>query len=104
MKKKVLVYTTVVFAATIAFGAEVKFPSAGGNLYSEEAWGGTRPGTGDTIVLDKAGTYTASEDISFGQFKLTVDGVVFDFTANQNRKITVNSTLLGSGNAVFKAL
>ena len=97
MKKKVLVYTTAVFAATIAFGAEVKFPSAGGNLYSEEAWGGTRPGTGDTIVLDKAGTYTASSDLSFGQFKLTVDGVVFDFTSNPNRRITVNNALLGTG-------
>ena len=97
MKKKVLACATVVFAAAFAFGSDKTFSSSGGNLYSEDAWGGTRPGTGDTIVLDKAGTYTASGDLSFGQFKLTADGVVFDFTVNPNRKITVNSALLGTG-------
>ena len=75
----------------------VNFPNAGGDIASPSAWGGTLPSTTDSARFTKAGTYTASSDVSFSSVTVDVAGAVFDFTAN-NAKITMTA---GSGQKGF---
>lgn len=66
------------------------FPSAGGDIAANDAtgWNGSKPGASEEAAFDKAGTYTASADVSFGSLALSVGGVEFDLTSG-NHKVSV---------------
>ena len=88
----------IVFFAGCAMASSAlaaTFPGAGGDLSSASAWGRSLPGTDETIVLNQSGTYTASADISFGQFQVTTgDPVTIDM---RGRKVSVNKKYLQTG-------
>ena len=67
------------------------FPSAGGDIAANDAtgWNGSKPGASEEAAFDKAGTYTASADVSFGSLALSVGGVEFDLTSG-NHKVSVS--------------
>ena len=79
-----------------ASATEYTFPSAGGDLSSAAAWGGTRPGTSDKAIVDKSGDYTLSSDVTFNNFSVTTGGCNFAFTGR-------HLTLLQSGDSAFSS-
>lgn len=85
--------------ATIMSASAVDFPLAGGDLASNGAdgWNGTKPGTSDVAGIVYAGTYTASDDVSFGSMTLKGPGVLLDLSSPTSGKVTLNAT---SGKAI----
>ena len=75
----------VVGLAFSAFAAGYTFPNAGGDLADETAWGGTKPGDSDYAIVDKAGTYTLSSDVTFGGLRVLAGSSTFNFG---NHKMT----------------
>lgn len=86
----------------LAFGSTVaalcagaaEFPSAGGDIASNGAdgWNGAKPGSGAEAKFTKAGTYTASDNVTFGSIHLAASGLVFDLSAG-NKTVTLDSTV-----------
>ncbi len=96
MKKEIVMSATIgMMSVQVVCG--VDFPNAGGDIASPSAWGDTLPSTTDSACFKKAGTYTASGNVSFSSVTVDVAGAVFDFTAN-NAKITMTA---GSGKKGF---
>ena len=77
----------------------VDFPLSGGDLASNGAdgWNGAKPGTSDVVGIVNAGTYTASEDVSFGSMTLTGAGILLDLSSPTSGKVALNAT---SGKAI----
>ena len=69
-------------AALCAGAAE--FPSAGGDISANDAtgWNGAKPGTSEEAKFTKAGTYTASDNVTFGSVNLATSGLIFDLTTD----------------------
>ncbi|MBQ2630469.1 MAG: hypothetical protein IJG13_12410 [Kiritimatiellae bacterium] len=86
-------------AAMLSSAYAVDFPFAGGDLASDGAdgWNGTKPGTSDVAGIVYAGTYTASDDVSFGSMTLKGAGVLLDLSSPTSGKVTLNAT---SGKAI----
>ena len=86
-------------AAMLSSAYAVDFPFAGGDLASDDAdgWNGTKPGTSDVAGIVYAGTYTASDDVSFGSMTLKGAGVLLDLSSPTSGKVTLNAT---SGKAI----
>ena len=78
-----------VFMVALCHAAD--FPSAGGDIASNGAdgWNGAKPGSGEEAKFTKAGTYTASGDVTFGSVNFASDGLVFDLRSG-NRTVTLN--------------
>ena len=74
---------TISLAATTAQAADRTFPSAGGDLASSSDWGGTLPGTGDNAIINQAGTYTLSDDVTFGRLRVKATGCTFNFSGHK---------------------
>ena len=74
------------------YANEVSFSGAGGDLSS--GWD-TLPSSADTVVISRGGTYTAGNDLSFGNIKVTTgDGVIFNMAPS--RQVILNSTVKSS--------
>lgn len=70
-------------AALNASAANCTFQKAGGDLASNDTvdWkDGAVPGSSDTVIVDKAGTYTLSGDVEFSVFNVKNGGETFNFT------------------------
>ena len=83
--KVIAALVAVVGLAFSAFAAEYTFPNAGGDLADETAWGGTKPGDSDFAIVNKAGTYTLSSDVTFGGLRVLAGSSTFNFG---NHKMT----------------
>ena len=72
----------LVFYAGVLVAATKTFQNAGGDLASTDNadWDGTAPGSSDTAVVDKAGTYTLSGDVEFNVLNVKNGGETFNFT------------------------
>ena len=93
-----MVVSALLCAAFLSASAtEYTFPSAGGDLASAAAWGGTRPGASDKGIVDKSGDYTLSSDVTFNQFNVSTGGCNFAFA---DRRLT----LLQSGDNAFNSI
>ena len=86
-----LLCAQLAFAASAVFADEVKFPAAGGSwdISSAAAWGGTLPGTTDTVVFTGlTQTVTANADVEFGLLRNNLragfaDTLIFDLRNKQ---------------------
>ncbi len=77
--------------ALLAHGANIEFPSAGGDLASAAEWGGTLPPVNsDTAYIKNNGTYRATGDATFFQFSIYANDVLFDLSQDGNKRITLN--------------
>ena len=85
-----------------AQAADYRFPTAGGDISSAEAWGGTIPSGTDTATFDKTGVYTASADVTLPTVILKKDGIAFDLTDTPTRAVTLTGTGVTSADDVFK--
>lgn len=88
--------SAVVFATSLA----ATFPNAGGDLAGTGAdgWNGQLPGTSEIVQISQSGTYTLSDDATFGCIEQTGKAVVFDFTSgNKTLTLSSESTATGSG-------
>lgn len=76
--------------------ANKTFQNAGGDIASTETadWDGTAPGTSDTVIVDKAGTYTLSGDVEFNVFNVKNGGETFDFTGRTLKTTKSNGEAL----------
>ena len=77
----------------------VDFPLAGGDIASDGAdgWNGTKPGSSDVAAIVSAGTYTASESVSFGSMTLKGLGVLLDLSSTPDSVVSLNAS---SGKAI----
>lgn len=63
-----------------------------------QAWAEDEPvfslesASGETKTVAKSGTYTASQDLTFGALEITKSPVTFDFSATPARKVVFNGT------------
>ena len=87
--RKMVVSALLCGAFLSALATEYIFPSAGGDLASAAAWGGTRPTSADSIKLDKAGTYTLSDDVTFSEMYMMAGGSTFSLG---DRKMTLTTS------------
>lgn len=82
MKKQQILAAGLVGTGLVmgALAADRTFPTVNGDLASESDWGGSLPGTSDTVIINTAGNgYTVGQDVTFGNIK---------FTAPNTTKIT----------------
>lgn len=86
MNIKTFAFGCAALAASVVQAAV--FPKAGGDMASADDWGGTLPAATETVGFTKAGTYTASADVSFNAMTVNVDKAVFDLT-DGNRTVTL---------------
>ena len=77
------------FFGTSALAADYTFPSAGGDISSQDAWGGHLPEAGDTATFNQAGTYTASADVALPTVVVKKNGIVFAMTNEPTRTVTL---------------
>ena len=95
MNCKVMVALVVVVGVALAASAEIiTFPSAGGDLASDAAWGGTKPTLADGVQIDNVGTYTLSGNVTFSEMRMMAGGSTFSFG---DRKMTLTT----SGNNAY---
>ena len=90
--KKLVVVGVAALAAAVSSAADVAFPTAGGDLSSAEAWGGSIPT--DRALIDKPGDYTASDDVTLNGFYIDI-GKNNDatFTVADGKTVTLNDSL-----------
>ena len=63
-----------------------------------QAWAAELVSTpGGTNILKEAGTYTASQDLTFGALQVAASPVVFDLSANPSRKVVFDGTAPDNG-------
>ena len=86
-KLKLCVGGSLAFFASVLLAADRTYQNAGGDLASKDSedWGGTKPGDGDFAIVDKAGTYTLSSDVTFGGLRVLAGSSTFNF---DNHKMT----------------
>lgn len=89
MKTRLLLIGLLANFAVISFA--VDFPGAGGDLADKDAWGGTLPSSSDGVTIVNGGTYTASDDLSFGSLAVAYDQVVFDFAKDGDHWLTLTA-------------
>lgn len=89
MKTQLLLFCLLVNLTVISFA--VDFPGAGGDLADKDAWGGALPSSSDGVTIVNAGTYTASDDLSFGSLAVAYDQVVFDFAKDGDHWLTLTA-------------
>ena len=95
MNCKVIAALVAVVGLSLSASATIyTFPTAGGDLSSAAAWGGTRPTAADGVKIDKAGTYTLSENVSFSNLSVKASGCIFNFG---NYKMTLKDSKNTSG-------
>lgn len=85
MKKQQILAAGLVGTGLVmsALAADRTFPTQNGDLASSSDWGGTLPGTSDTVIIDTAGDgYTVGGDVTFGNIK---------FTAPNTTKVTAGN-------------
>ena len=89
--KRKLSILTVAFTFMLALCHASEFPLAGGNIASSEAdgWNGAKPGSGEEAKFIQPGTYTASDNVTFGSVNFATDGLVFDLSSG-NRAVTLD--------------
>ena len=87
--RKMVVSALLCAAFLSASATEYTFPSAGGDLASESAWGRPLPTSSDIAKIDKSGTYTLSDDVTFTRLAVATDGAVFNFGS---RKMTLSAS------------
>ena len=72
----------------------VTFPSAGGDLSSDAAWGGSKPASDDLVTIASNGTYTAaSSDLAYGSLSVVATNVTFDFSATPSRRVVFDGSV-----------
>ena len=77
-------------ATFVMVAGAVDFPSAGGDLASDAAWGDTVP-TGEPVKITQTGTYYNSDDVSFNSITVTATGVTFDL-GRYGKSVTLTGT------------
>ena len=89
----------LVLSAGTLMAANKTFQNAGGDLASTDTadWDGAAPGTSDTAIVDKAGTYTLSGDVEFNVLNVKNGGETFNFTGRTLK------TTKSSGEAIICA-
>lgn len=89
--KRKLSILTVAFTFMLVLCHAAEFPLAGGNIASSEAdgWNGAKPGSGEEAKFIQPGTYTASDNVTFGSVNFATDGLVFDLSSG-NRAVTLD--------------
>ena len=89
----------LVLSAGTLTAANKTFQNAGGDLASTDTadWDGAAPGTSDTAIVDKAGTYTLSGDVEFNVLNVKNGGETFNFTGRTLK------TTKSSGEAIICA-
>ena len=55
----------------VLLSADRTFPSAGGDLATDDGWGGKKPDSGDNVYINKAGDYIFSDDVTFNSFNVS---------------------------------
>lgn len=82
MKLHKIVILAISLAATTAQAADRTYQNAGGDLASTETsdWGGAAPGSSDSVYVNRAGTYTLSDDVTFKHFRVGSNGSTFNFS------------------------
>ena len=82
MKLHKIVILAISLAATTAQAADRTYQNAGGDLASTETsdWGGIVPGASDNAIINQAGTYTLSDDVTFNYFRVKSNGSTFNFS------------------------
>ena len=99
MNCKVIAALVAVVGLSLSASATIyTFPTAGGDLSSPAAWGGTRPTAADGVNIDQAGTYTLSENVSFSNLSVKASGCIFNFG---NYKMTLKDSTNTSGSGLF---
>ena len=88
-----------VLAALSANAADKTFPSAGGDLASARAWGGSLPGTGDNAFVNRAGTYTLSDDVEFKYLRVSSNGSTFNFSDHKQTAVLLVENTANAYNA-----
>ena len=79
--------------ALLANGANIEFPSAGGDLASATDWGESLPPVNsDTAYIKNNGTYRATDNVTFFQFSIYANNALFDLSQDGNKRITVNDS------------
>ena len=78
----------------VLWGANITFPGSGGNLAGDgsDGWNGSVPGVNDNVILDQAGVYTLSSNITFKSLRPQADGIVLRFG---EKRLTATSSILG---------
>lgn len=84
-KLKLCVGGLLAFFASVLLAADRTYQNAGGDLAStdSEDWGGTAPGPSDVAIINKTGTYTLSDDVTFGRLRVRATGCAFNFSGRK---------------------
>lgn len=83
MNMKSVIGVVLAFSATTLMSADRTFPNAGGDLADANQWGGTLPGSADKVIVDQAGDYTLSGDVTFNSFNVMAGGCFFDLAKSK---------------------
>lgn len=78
-----------VVALPVLMANGVTFPKAGGDISSSVDWEGPVPGSADSVVFDKDGTYVAATgDVTFSNVTFSAKSATFDLSATPTRTIS----------------
>ncbi len=93
VKMAIVAVATLCCVAALA-ATSVTFPSAGGDLSSDAAWGGSKPASDDLVTIASNGTYTAaSSDLAYGSLSVAATNVTFDFSATPSRRVVFDGSV-----------
>ena len=95
LNQKVAMIAVAALCCAEAWAAtSVTFPSAGGDLSSNAAWGGSKPASDDLVTIASNGTYTAaSSDLAYGSLSVAATNVMFDFSATPSRRVVFDGSV-----------
>ena len=102
-KLKLCVGGLLAFFASALLAADRTYQNAGGDLAStdSEDWGGTAPGSSDTAIVTKDGTYTISRDVTFTRLRVRTTGSTFNFSGHK-MKALLNVENVANAQNVFR--
>lgn len=93
-KLRLCVGGLLAFFASTLLAADRTYQNAGGDLASKDSedWGGTAPGSSDNAIVNQAGTYTLSKDVTFGRLRVRTTGSTFNLSGhNQTAALFVEN-------------
>ena len=93
-KLRLCVGGLLAFFASSLLAADRTYQNAGGDLASTDSadWGGTSPGSSDNAIVNQAGTYTLSSDVTFGRLRVRTTGSTFNLSGhNQTAALFVEN-------------
>ncbi len=93
-KLRLCVGGLLAFFASTLLAADRTYQNAGGDLASTDSadWGGTSPGSSDNAIVNQAGTYTLSSDVTFGRLRVRTTGSTFNLSGhNQTAALFVEN-------------